>query len=68
MIDKKASISNAFLAPRPTSIIVKEPIKRKSINMIPDTGPSTERIQISMTVLVWFLMKSVFKVLIRKLI
>jgi hypothetical protein len=48
--------------------MVKEPRKRKSTSMIPDTCPSIERIQISMTILVWFLMKSGFKVLIRKLI
>ena len=38
MIDKKASISNASLVPRRISIMVKEPMKRKIINIINVAG------------------------------
>jgi hypothetical protein len=47
-------------------MMVKEPIKRKSPNMIPVGITSIKRTQISMTVLAWFLKSSGFKVLIRK--
>jgi hypothetical protein len=52
MTDKKASISNASLAPRRRSIIVKEPMKRKIVNIINVAGTNAKRSQISMTVLV----------------
>jgi hypothetical protein len=65
MIDKKASISNASLSPRRRSIMVKEPMKRKIVNIINVAGTNAKRNQISMTLLVWFLMRSGFKVLNR---
>jgi hypothetical protein len=48
--------------------MVKEPMKRKIVNMIAVGNTSIKRIQISRTVLAWFLMRSGFKVLRRNVI
>jgi hypothetical protein len=45
--------------------MVKEPMKRKIVNIINVAGTNAKRNQISMTLLVWFLMRSGFKVLNR---